>query len=65
MSLTIHQPKLQWYIYSGESVLNETQKLCVATVTHNVKWVIFLNHICIILDQTLENADVKTLISFG
>ena len=38
-------------------------KLCLATATHNFKWVKKI-HICLIWDQTFENPDVKTLISF-
>ena len=32
-------------------------KLCLATATHNFKWV-EITHICLISDQTLANLDV-------
>ena len=38
-------------------------KLCIATATHNFKWVKIM-HICFIWDETSANLDVQTHISF-
>ena len=38
-------------------------KLCLATATHNFKWM-KTTHICVIWDQTFTNFDVKIFISF-
>ena len=64
---TSHQPirgkysnlTLRRYI---ENLIFIHLKLCLATASHNFKWV-KITHICLIWDETFANLDVYTLIS--
>ena len=53
-----------WYLinpYPSKLISLKFHRLtsCLATATHNFKWV-KINHICLIWDQTLANLDVNT-----